>query len=267
MTVSVWQAGDSTSDQGLLWNGIGAPVDELGNQGDFYLATDTWTIYGPKTIAGWPAGVPIIGPPGVSGPPGARGADGPPGARGLMGLPGGEGPPGPAGPPGPEGPAGPEPDLELVAYGMLAVSTPQTPIALTAATDPTLNTWEDYQQVTGIWDSSEGNPYSNVTIGNNAIIIIKPGTYKIDVTLSQQGTAINCAVAFKIAINGAASSGRKVISSRSSSDNWINMAGQTLINLQAGDIVTLWVASSEANTLEISDCVLTVQELGIAQMP
>lgn len=266
MTVSVWQAGDNTSDQGLLWNGIGAPVDELGNMGDFYLATDTWTIYGPKTIAGWPAGVPIIGPQGIPGPPGATGADGQQGARGLMGLPGGEGPAGPAGPVGPVGPPGPEPDLELVAFGTLSATDSSHLLTLTAPTDPTLNTWADFQPVLGIWDSPTANVRHGVTVGGSDITINKAGVYKLELWLAQQCSVADCEVAFKFAVNGAASSGRKIINGHSVADTHINMAGHTLISLQAGDVISLWVASSQASTVGITDCELTVIEVGVAQM-
>ncbi len=42
--------------------GAGAPADTLGADGDWYVATDTHVIYGPKTAGTWPAGVSLIGP-------------------------------------------------------------------------------------------------------------------------------------------------------------------------------------------------------------
>lgn len=72
-----------------LYHGKGAPAKELGEVDDFYIDTEAWEIYGPKTEAGWGEGVSIIGPAGPEGPVGK------------------EGPAGPEGPAGKEGPAGP----------------------------------------------------------------------------------------------------------------------------------------------------------------
>lgn len=49
---------------GIL-NGSGAPSDSLGNDGDFYLDTVDYDIYGPKTGGTWGAGVSIVGPAGA----------------------------------------------------------------------------------------------------------------------------------------------------------------------------------------------------------
>lgn len=59
--------------------GDGAPSNALGADDDFYIATDTSMIYGPKTAGAWPVGKSLIGPPGGGGPPGNTGA---PGANG-----------------------------------------------------------------------------------------------------------------------------------------------------------------------------------------
>lgn len=54
-----------------LYDAAGLPADNLGNVGDLYLDTDTYTVYGPKTTAGWPAsGKTLVGPAGPVGPPG-----------------------------------------------------------------------------------------------------------------------------------------------------------------------------------------------------
>lgn len=56
--------------------GNGAPAAGLGADGDFYIRTDTWQIYGPKASGAWPSGVSIIGPTGPQGPTGAQGPAG-----------------------------------------------------------------------------------------------------------------------------------------------------------------------------------------------
>lgn len=91
-----------------------------GVDGDYYINTATWKIFGPKNGA-WGAGVSIVGPTGsqgpqgIQGPAGANGLDGPQGPQGpqgIQGLPGADGASGAQGPQGiqgiqgPQGPAG-----------------------------------------------------------------------------------------------------------------------------------------------------------------
>ena len=112
--------------------GAGAPTTSTtGNQGDFYLDTNTTTLYGPKPGVSSPfptPGVSLIGPRGPEGPegpvsevPGPRGPEGPEGPVSTT--------PGPRGPkgedsevPGPQGPAGPEGPYSLDLYQATASS-------------------------------------------------------------------------------------------------------------------------------------------------
>lgn len=48
-------------------SGDGAPGAGLGEDGDFYIDTTAWDIYGPKDAGAWPAGVSLIGPSGADG--------------------------------------------------------------------------------------------------------------------------------------------------------------------------------------------------------
>jgi hypothetical protein len=54
--------------------GTGAPSNALGVDGDFYIATDTNFMYGPKASGAWPAGFSLVGPQGPQGAPGAGGS-------------------------------------------------------------------------------------------------------------------------------------------------------------------------------------------------
>jgi hypothetical protein len=57
---------------GALRSGVGAPADDLGKVGDFYLNTTAKTIYGPKGGGSTPWGTPtsLVGPQGIQGPAG-----------------------------------------------------------------------------------------------------------------------------------------------------------------------------------------------------
>ena len=52
-----------------LLNGASNPVNSLGNDGDFFLNTNTNFLFGPKTAGQWPStGISLIGPAGATGP-------------------------------------------------------------------------------------------------------------------------------------------------------------------------------------------------------
>lgn len=58
--------GDDGADGKTVRYGTGAPSNGLGVDGDFYIDTALWNIYGPKSAGVWPAGVSLIGPTGSS---------------------------------------------------------------------------------------------------------------------------------------------------------------------------------------------------------
>ena len=84
----------------IIRSGAGAPSNGLGNDGDFYINTTSWLIYGPKVSGSWPSGVSLIG---AQGPQGAQGFQGPVGPQGAQGPQGNVGPQGNQGPTGPQG--------------------------------------------------------------------------------------------------------------------------------------------------------------------
>src|SRR5688572_24963819 len=57
-------------------HGVGAPAPTVGANGDFYINTDGYLLYGPKQSGAWPNGVSLIGQRGVPGDTGDTGADG-----------------------------------------------------------------------------------------------------------------------------------------------------------------------------------------------
>jgi hypothetical protein len=63
------------ADGKTILSGTVNPTTE-GNDGDFYIRTDTNFIFGPKAAGSWPAGVSLVGPTGAAGADGADGSDG-----------------------------------------------------------------------------------------------------------------------------------------------------------------------------------------------
>lgn len=74
--------GDPGADGKTILSGSVAPTTE-GVNGDFYIRTGSWLLYGPKAAGTWPTGVNLIGPQGDQGIQGDTGADGADGANGL----------------------------------------------------------------------------------------------------------------------------------------------------------------------------------------
>lgn len=78
-------------DGRTILNGTGAPSGGTGVDGDFYLRTSNYVLYGPKTAGAWGSGVSLVGPAGADGADGADGLDGTDGRTVLngSGAPGG----------------------------------------------------------------------------------------------------------------------------------------------------------------------------------
>ena len=84
---SSWVAYATTavSVNAALLSGTGAPNDSFGSDGDFYIDTDTYTIYGPKSGGAWDAGTSLVGPQGIQGIQGDTGDTGLQGPQGVQG--------------------------------------------------------------------------------------------------------------------------------------------------------------------------------------
>lgn len=56
-----------------ILSGASNPASGTGSDGDFYINTSSYTIFGPKAAGAWPAGVSLVGTPGSAGAPGDDG--------------------------------------------------------------------------------------------------------------------------------------------------------------------------------------------------
>jgi len=77
--------GGGPTDGKSVLSGAVDPTTE-GVNGDFYINTTTWTIFGPKAGGVWPAGVSLVGPAGADGADGVDGVDGADGRTLLNGV-------------------------------------------------------------------------------------------------------------------------------------------------------------------------------------
>ena len=87
--------GTNGTNGNTLLSGTTDPINNLGNNGDYYINLSIYSIFGPKTAGIWGTGVSLIGDTGPAGPEGAAGAIGPQGATGSPGANGATGATGP----------------------------------------------------------------------------------------------------------------------------------------------------------------------------
>jgi hypothetical protein len=111
-----------TSILNTLLNGKGVPTAKTGENGDFYIDTTTFNMYGPKTNGKWPTPISLKGPSGTNGVDGKNGSS-------ITGTTGLQGPQGIQGPQGEQGVQGPK--------GETGATGPQGPIGLTGSTGAT----------------------------------------------------------------------------------------------------------------------------------
>jgi hypothetical protein len=76
----------------VVLSGVGVPSEGTGLNGDFYINSSNYDIYGPKTSGSWGSATSLVGPTGETGPQGETGATGSAGTNGATGDTGPAGP-------------------------------------------------------------------------------------------------------------------------------------------------------------------------------
>lgn len=84
-------AGANGQSGSIIYSGDTAPNNSTGQVGDFYLDRITALLYGPKTAAGWGAGISLKGTNGATGATGSTGVTGVTGSSGVTGVTGSTG--------------------------------------------------------------------------------------------------------------------------------------------------------------------------------
>lgn len=230
-----------------------------------------------------PPGTGIQGPPGPPGPA-IQGPTGPPGPQGIPGsvILSGVGVPsnglgvngdyyidqaaaflyGPKfGGVWPGGPLDLRGGASGVNYGQRAITNNATVIAKVAAVDPTLVSNTDYTQVTGIFDGIPSGINLGVTQQTNSLTIGRTGAYEVMLWTSLSASNNNVNVAFKFAVNGVISLVRRPIVRLDVANNIGTVCANGLVQLSAGDIVTLWMAATVSTNVKINDAVFSLKEL------
>jgi hypothetical protein len=99
--------GDTGASGRTILQGTANPSNTTdGANGDFYINTSTYKLFGPKTAGVWGSGTSLVGPEGAKGDTGDTGAAGADGATGATGAKGDKGDTGDTGPAGADGAVG-----------------------------------------------------------------------------------------------------------------------------------------------------------------
>lgn len=146
-------------------------------------------------------------------------------------------------------------------YGQINISNNSTTLAVTAAVDPTLATNSDYDQVIGIWDAIPHGFNNGVTQQASSFTMARKGVYRIAMWSSVTTSVNNSNVAFKFAVNGVINLQRRPRAFIGSANDRKNVSAHGFAELNAGDVITLWVACDKTANVLIEDCVFSVNEM------
>lgn len=147
-------------------------------------------------------------------------------------------------------------------WGQRTITNNTTVKAMTAAVDPTLSTNSDYSQVTGIFSALPDGIVNGVTQQTNSMLINTTGPYEIKVWSSFTSSVNNTNVSFKFAINGVIQTARRPRARVGTTGDRVSVSAHGYINLTAGDVVSLWIASDQTANITIEDGVFSVVYLG-----
>lgn len=146
-------------------------------------------------------------------------------------------------------------------YGQLTISNNTTTTAATAAVDPTLKTNSDYAQLTSVWDAIPHGENNGVTQGTNSLTIAADGVYYISIWANVSTDTNSTKLAFKFAVNGAIGLSRRPAIRMTTSGIFYNLSGFGFVQLNAGDVVTLYYASDKTANITFEDVVFGIHEM------
>lgn len=152
-------------------------------------------------------------------------------------------------------PAWAAPTVTQLDYGQRAVSVNSTAISVTAASDSTLATNTDYIQITGIFNATPDGINSGITQQTNSFTIAQAGAYRIEFWANAKSSVNNTQIAFKFAVNGVIGLTRRPKIFMRNSNEVHNGGAFEYTHFDAGDVVTLWIASTVTADITIEDLV------------
>lgn len=146
------------------------------------------------------------------------------------------------------------------AFGKMHITNNNTPFALTAVADTTLNTSSQYTLLTG-----SGAPFANgledgVTFSVNKLTFDHAGVYDLNFWACLTSFPSNTArVGLKFRINGTTFSDMKVVTKSNSNGDDGLFAANDLISVSANDYIQLYIASDTTGNVTINNMMLTAK--------
>lgn len=145
-------------------------------------------------------------------------------------------------------------------YGEMVIIQNSTGQALTAASDSTLYTNSDYVLLTQ-WAAGETD---GVTYASNGLTVPVSGEYLLSAWFNQTSSINNVLVGVKFAVNGTIATAGTVPTLRRKIGTGADVgavSGNKIINLTAGDVVTLYIACDSNATITNTDAVVVLNLL------
>ena len=96
-------------------------------------------------------------------------------------------------------------------------------------------------------------PLLNVTVGTNALTVANAGTYEINYMLSGTGASGSTGdLTLSVRRNGTAIPSATITQSVTTNDG-VEMTGSTIVDLTAGDVISLALEASSTATFDLSE--------------
>jgi hypothetical protein len=141
----------------------------------------------------------------------------------------------------------------------MAITANTNSMTVAAATDPTLNTNADYLLVAGTGAPWAADVLLDATYSTNQLTANTSGIYKIELWMGITGfPASNAKIAMKYRVNAATFSAQHATLIGATTTSAGTMSMSALVSLAAGNTVQVYVASSAAGSLTISDAQLNI---------
>lgn len=146
-----------------------------------------------------------------------------------------------------------------VAVGSMVITANVTGFAITAAADPTLMTTTDYALLTGVGAPWVSDHLHEVTFSVNRLTAPVTGVYKIDLWSNISGYPTNTAkLGVKYRVNGGVFSSRTPMTKSTAAGDTGSLNGFGLLDLNAGDYIQLYVASTATGSIVIDNANATL---------
>lgn len=139
------------------------------------------------------------------------------------------------------------------AYGEMQILQNSTAIALTAAVDGSLYTTSDYTKITGIWAAGV---VDGITYATDELTVPTTGVYHLAGWANTQSSVNNVLVGVKYAVNGTVLPSAVAPTLRRKIGTGTDIgavSGIGLVQLTAGDVVSLYVACDSNANITIPD--------------